>query len=86
MGLRKELVTLLELQPHWSIPHLPKSARSWPLQSWAKYVESRPSLHIDLTRLLTFVVHGDVYPCPCGCWTQVSIGLIGLGVLGGQNG
>ena len=45
----KELATPLELPPPVSIPDPPMSGLSWPLQSWAKYVQWRPSLvdHID---------------------------------------
>ena len=39
----KELVTPLDLRPPVSIPNPPASGRSWPLPSWARYVQSRPS-------------------------------------------
>ena len=60
----KEWVTPLDLRPPVSIPDPPASGRSWPLPSWARYVQSRPSLvvTIDWTRPLTFIVRGDVYP------------------------
>ena len=59
-------------------------SRSWPLPSWARYVQSRPSLveTIDWTRPLTFIVRGDVYPCADGSWTQLSIGLLNHGARG----
>ena len=57
----KELVTPLDLRPPVSVPDPPASGRSWPLPSWARYVQSRPSLAdtIDWTRPLTFIVRGD---------------------------
>ena len=60
---QKELVTPLDLRPPVSIPNRPASGRSWPLPSWARYVQSRPSLvdTIDWTRPLTFIVPGDAY-------------------------
>ena len=56
----KELVTPLDLRPPMSVPDPPASGRSWPLPSWARYVQSRPSLveTIDWTRPLTFIVVG----------------------------
>ena len=80
----KELVTPLYLRPPVSVPDPPASGRSWPLPSWARYVQSRPSLvdTIDLIRPLTFIVRGDAYPCAGGSWTQLSIGLLNQGALG----
>ena len=54
----KELVTPLDLRPPVSIPDPPTSGRSWPLPSWVRYVQSRPSLvdTIDWTKPLTFIV------------------------------
>ena len=77
----KELVTPLDLRPTVSVPDPPASGRSWPLPSWARYVQSRPSLMdtIDWTRPLTFIVRGDAYPCAGGSWTQPSIGLLNQG-------
>ena len=48
----KELVTPLDLRPPVSIPDPLASGRFWPLPSWARYVQSRPSLvdTIDWTR------------------------------------
>ena len=80
----KELVTPLDLRPPVSVPDPPASGRSWPLPSWARYVQSRPSLvdTIDWTRPLTFIMRGDAYPCAGGSWTQLSIGLLNHGVRG----
>ena len=80
----KELVTPLDLRPPVSVPDPPASGRSWPLPSWARYVQSRPSLvdTIDWTRPLTFIVRGDAYPCAGGSWTQLSIGLLNHGARG----
>ena len=80
----KELVTPLDLRPPVSVPDPPASGRSWPLPSWARYVQSRPSLvdTTDWTRPLTFIVRGDVYPCADGSWTQLSIGLLNHGARG----
>ena len=80
----KELVTPLDLRPPVSVPDSPASGRSWPLPSWAPYVQSRPSLvdTIDWTTPLTFIVRGDAYPCAAGSWTQLSIGLLNEGARG----
>ena len=80
----KELVTPLDLQPPVSVPDPAASGRSWPLPSWARYVQSRPSLveTIDWTRPLTFIVRGDAYPGAGGSWTRLSIGLINHGARG----
>ena len=80
----KELVTPLDLRPPVSIPDPPAIGCSWPLPSWARYVQSRPSLvdTIDWTRPLTFIVRGDAYPCAGGGWTQLSIGLLNHGARG----
>ena len=40
----KELVKPLALDPPMSVPEPPTSGRSWPLQSWARYIQSRPAL------------------------------------------
>ena len=84
MDTWKELVTPLDLRPPVSVPDPPASGRSWPLPSWARYVQSRPSLveTIDWTRPLTFIVRGDAYPCAGGSWTQLSIGLLNHGARG----
>ena len=80
----KELVTPLDLRPPVSIPDPPASGRSWPVPSWARYVQSRPSLvdTIDWTRPLTFIVRGDAYPCAGGSRTQLFIGLLNHGTWG----
>ena len=84
----KELVTPLDLRPPVSVPDPPASGRSWPLPSWARYVQSRPSLvdTIDWTRPPTCIVRGDAYPCAGGSWTQVSIGLLNHGAQGRTPG
>ena len=84
----KELVTPLDLRPPVSVPDPPASGRSWPLPSWAWYVQSRPSLvdTIDWTRPLTFIVHGDAHLCTGGSWTQLSIGLLDHGARGHTPG
>ena len=81
---RKELVTPLDLRPPVYVPDRPASGRSWPLPSWARYVQSCPSLvdTIDWTRPFTFIVRGDAYPCAGGSWTQLSIGLLNHGARG----
>ena len=80
----KELVTPLDLRPPVSIPDPPASGHSWPLPSWARYVQSRPWLvdTINWTRPLTFIVRGDAYPCAGGSWAQLSIGLLNHGARG----
>ena len=80
----KELVTPLDLRPPVSIPDPPATGRSWPLPSWARYVQSRPSLvdTIDRTRPLTFIVCGDAYRCAGSSWTKLSIGLLNHGARG----
>ena len=84
MDTWKELVTPVDLRPPVSVPDPPASGRSWPLPSWARYVQSRPSLveTIHWTRPLTFIVRGDAYPCAGGSWTQLSIGLLNHGARG----
>ena len=80
----KELVTPLDLRLPVSVPDPFASGRSWPLPSWARYVQSCPSLvdTIDWTRPLTFIVRGDAYPCAGGSLTQLSIGLLNHGARG----
>ena len=77
----KQLVTPLDLRPPVSVPDPPTNGRFWPLPSWARYVQSRPSLvdTIDRTKPLTFIVRGDAYLCAGGNWTQLSIGLLNHG-------
>ena len=81
---RKEMAKPLELRPPMSIADPPASGRSWPLQSWARYVQSQPPLAdvIDWLRPLTVLVRGDAYPCAGGSWTQLSAGLLNHGARG----
>ena len=62
----KELVKPLALDPPVSVPEHPTNGRSWPLQSWAPYIESRPPLvdTIDWKRPLTFLLRGDALRAP----------------------
>ena len=62
----------------------PTTGHSWPVHSWARYIESRPPLvdTIDWDRPLTFIVRGAAYPCAGGCWTQLSIALLNDGKRG----
>ena len=78
MDTWKELVKPLALDRPVSVADPPTSGRSWPLQSWACYIQSRPPLvdTIDWKRPLTFLPRGDAYPCAGGDWTQLSIGLL----------
>ena len=80
----KEMAKPLELQPPVSVANPPTSGGSWPLQSWARYVQSGPPLAdvIDWLRPLIFLVRGDAYPCACGSWTQLSVGLLNHGARG----
>ena len=80
----KEMAKPLELRPPVSIADAPASGRSWPLQSSARYVQSRPPLAdvIDWSRPLTFLVRGNAYPCVGGSWIQLSIGLLNHGARG----
>ena len=77
----KGLVKPVALDPPVSVPKPPTRGRSWPLQSWARYIQSRPPLvdTIDWKRPLTFLLQGDAYPCAGGSWTQLSIGLLNHG-------
>ena len=81
MDTWKELVKPLALDRPVSVADPPTSGRSWPLQSWARYIESCAPLvdTIDWKRPLTFLLRGDAYPCAGGSWTQLSIGLLNLG-------
>ena len=84
MDTWKELVKLLALGRPVSVADHPTSGRPWPLQWWARYIKSRPPLvdTIDWKRPLTFLLHGDAYPCAGGSWTQLSIGLLNHGAQG----
>ena len=77
----KELVKPLALYRPVSVADPPTSGRSWLLQSWAGYIQSRPPLvdTIDWKRPLTFLLRRDAYPCASGSWTQLSIGLLSHG-------
>ena len=80
MDTWKELVKPLALERPVSVADPPTSGRSWPLQSWARYIQSRPPVvgTIDWKRPLTFLLRGDAYPCAGGSWTQLSIGLLNM--------
>ena len=84
MDTWKELVKPLELDRPVSVADPPTSGRSWPLQSWARYIQSRPALvdTIDWKQPLTFLPHGNAYPCTSASWTQLSIGLLNHGARG----
>ena len=84
MDTWKELVKQPALHLPVSMPDPPTSGRSGPLQLWARYIQSRQPLAdtIDLKRPLTFLLHGDAYPCAGGSWTQLSIGLLNHGARG----
>ena len=62
----KELMKLLALDRRVSVAHPPTSGRSWPLQSWARYIQSRALLvdTIDWKRPLTFLVRGMTTRAP----------------------
>ena len=80
----KELVKPLALDRPVSVADPPTDGRFWPLQPWARYIQSRPPLveTIDWKRPLTFLLPGDAYPCAGGSWTQLSIGLLNHGARG----
>ena len=80
----KEMAKPLELRPPVYVVDPPASGRSWPLQSWVGYVQSRPPLAdvIDWSRPLILLVCGDAYPCAGGRWTQLSVGLLNHGARG----
>ena len=65
----KELVKLLALGRPVSVADPPTSGSSLPLQSWARYIQSRPPLvdTIDWKRPLTFLLRGHAYPCASWC-------------------
>ena len=71
----KELAKPLHWGPPVSVAEPPRSARTWPLQSWVQNLQSCPPLvdTINWSRPVTFILRGDAYPC-CGVsWTQLSI-------------
>ena len=80
----KEMDKPHELRPPVSILQPPTSGRSWPLQSWARYVQSRPSLAVAInwTRPLKILVCRDVHPCCCASCTKLCVGLLNHGALG----
>ena len=84
MDTWKELVKPLALAQCLSVADPPTRGRSWPLQSWARYIQSRPLLvdTIDWNRPLTFLLCGHAYPCAAASWTQLSIGLLNHGARG----
>ena len=71
----------LALDPPVSVPQPPTSGRSWPLQSWARCIQSRLPLvdTIDWKRPLTFLLQGDAYQCTGGSSTLLSIWLLNHG-------
>ena len=70
----KELVKPLALDRPVSVADPPTSGCSWPLQLWARYIQSRPPLldTINWKRPLTFLLLG----------TQLSTGLLNHGARG----
>ena len=80
----KDMAKPLELRPPANVDDPPASGRSWPVHSWARYIQSRPPLvdTNDWDRPLMFIVRGDAYPCAGGSWTQSSIGLLNHGKRG----
>ena len=67
----KELVKLLALDQPVFVADPSTSGPSSPLQSWTRYIQSRPPLvdTIDWKRPVTFRLSGDAYPCAAGSWT-----------------
>ena len=51
------MVKPLELRPHVTVDNQPASGRTWPVDSWARYIQSRPPLvgTIDLGRAFTLL-------------------------------
>ena len=77
----KDVAKPLELRPPVNMDDPPASGRSWPVHSWARYIQSRPPLvdTIDWNRPLTFIVRGNAYSCAGGSWTLLSVGLLNDG-------
>ena len=77
----KELVRALPLHPPSSVADPHTSGRSWALQLWAGYIQSRPPLvdTRDWKRPLTFLLRGDADPCASESGTQLSIVLLNHG-------
>ena len=80
----KDMAKPLELQPPANVDDSLASGRSWPVHSWARYIQLRPPLvdTIDWDRRLRFIVRRDAYPCTGWSWTQLSIGLLSHGKRG----
>ena len=80
----KKLVKPLALDRPMSVADPPTSGHCWSLQSWARYIQSRPPVvdTIDWKRPLTFLLRGEADPCTGGSWTQLSIGLLNHGARG----
>ena len=84
MDTWKELVKPLTQDRRVSVADPPTSGRSWPLQSWAAYIQLHPP-PVDIINWkppLSFLLRGDAYPCAGGSWTQLSIGLLNHGARG----
>ena len=77
----KELVKPFALDRPVFVAGPATSGRCWPLQSWARYIQSRPPLvdTIDWKSPLTFLLRRDAYLCAAGSWTQPSTGLLNHG-------
>ena len=84
MATWKELVQPLALDQPVSVADTPRSGRFWPLQLWARYIQSPPHLidTINPKQPLTFLLHGDDDPCAVTIWTQLSMGLLNYGARG----
>ena len=79
----QELLTPLQLDPPTSTTHPCATAVVWPLDSWIRYVFSRPALirRVYKSFPLTFLVRGDRYPVSGSSWTQITISLANMGWL-----
>ena len=84
----KDMAKPLELRRPVNVDDPLASGRSWPVHSWARYIQSHPPLvdTIDWERPLTFIVRGDAYPCAGGSWTELSIRLLNHGKRGRTRG
>ena len=53
----------------------------WPLQRWAEYINSRPTLFnaLDFSKPLHFIVRGDGYPTAGSSWAALTITLANFG-------
>ena len=65
MDTSKELIRPLALDRPVSVADPPTSGRSWPLQSWARYIQSLPPIvdTIHWKRPLTFLLRGEADVC-----------------------